>query len=636
MIVEMWTNLRYQRLVFVAALASVAFIWRHWIQQAVLTLPATADAYRDYAHGAFERVRGGHSNDAADHDRKKSAYSIKPLAYVFPQYYAFRENDEIWGENFTEWDNVRKVTHSAAGLETIRPADSIGYYNGLDYQTRQRQARYLLDSGFYGTVYHHYWFAGRPVMDGVVQAMLEDGEPNIPFMLSWANEPWTAKWDGLDTSQVYIPQDYGKIAQWRLHFEWLLPFFRHPQYIRSEGRVQFAIYKPSHMGSLGSYMFAAWRQWAIEEGLGGLDIVETFWKAHATPVAADAVNEFAPHAFGSQDHSKFPLTKRIARVYHRGTLVCWDNTPRHVNDGAASYNPLCNPEMWQAHLVEMMRVIKSDPNPVGSENFFFVNSLNEWGEGNALEPSVQFGDRYGRAMKNAAVISDRAHVWQDEFRTKELARSAQIARQSSPRPDVCVLVRTYSGHRDDRIFNLPAMLRSLQAQENHEWRAIVFQTDASPFAELGEIVLRTLDARIQHVQPPQDILAAYTAPDAGYWTTDWVIENLDTLSPSCATAKYLLITNGDNTYEPDAFETVSQNHGDLLELNFESRWILWHHDLKKQMAWDERCVRFDEVSLVDAVWSEQPADPVGALAESQFVPLTDAESWRNRPWCYVP
>lgn len=33
-------------------------------------------------------------------------------------------------------------------------------------------------------------------MDKPHQAMLADGEPDVPFMLSWANEPWTVRWDG--------------------------------------------------------------------------------------------------------------------------------------------------------------------------------------------------------------------------------------------------------------------------------------------------------------------------------------------------------------------------------------------------------------------------------------------------------
>jgi len=123
-------------------------------------------------------------------------------------------------------------------------------------------------------VYHHYWMSGIPVMDHILQAMLIDGEPNTPFMLSWANGPWTANWDGLDSGVVFLAQDYGDIEDWRKHFDWLLPFFKHPNYIRSEGKVQFVIYWPAHMERRATgakfHMLAAFRKWAREEGVGGM------------------------------------------------------------------------------------------------------------------------------------------------------------------------------------------------------------------------------------------------------------------------------------------------------------------------------------------------------------------------------
>lgn len=65
-------------------------------------------------------------------------YSIKPIAYVFPQFHAIPENDKFWGENFTEWVNVKKLTINKYGVEVIRPAKEIGFYNLLDLETRKR------------------------------------------------------------------------------------------------------------------------------------------------------------------------------------------------------------------------------------------------------------------------------------------------------------------------------------------------------------------------------------------------------------------------------------------------------------------------------------------------------------------
>lgn len=75
-------------------------------------------------------------------------YSVKPVAYVFPQFHAIPENDKFWGVNFTEWDNVRKVTKNRFGLETLRPTEEVGYYNLLDYDVRKRYAKLVEDSGY--------------------------------------------------------------------------------------------------------------------------------------------------------------------------------------------------------------------------------------------------------------------------------------------------------------------------------------------------------------------------------------------------------------------------------------------------------------------------------------------------------
>ncbi|KAI9745641.1 MAG: hypothetical protein M1818_001175 [Claussenomyces sp. TS43310] len=500
-------------------------------------------------------------------------YSIKPVAFVFPQYYAFSENDKIWGINFTEWDNVRKATHNAHGLETIRPAESVGYYDGLEFATRRRQGNFLRDHGFYGMAFHHYWFAGKPVMDAVIQQMLIDGEPNIPFLLSWANEPWTARWDGDDSGKVYIAQTYGLVDEWRAHFDWLLPFFRHPQYIRSEGRVQFNVYKPTHIGKAAPAMFAAWRQWAIEEGLGGLDVIETRWNAESwSDFPPDAVSEFQPHVMGF-DHSRHSMSRRIARVYHRGTLVCWDSTPRHVQDGGGDPQPLCHPKTWQWNVVEMFRRIKQDPNPIGAENFLFINALNEWGEGNALEPSMQFGDGYGVAMKNAVAISEREHVWTKDFiAEQQMINRATKAREKNETADVCVLVRTCAEHAADKTYKLGAMLESLQKQSNPNWRAIVYQTDKANFGS-ETLAFRSLDQRVAFAKVPEHLLNETLTLEASYPALDWVMQRLDVLDPVCAKARYLLLADGGNTYAPAAFSAFAgyNSPADIYALTVESR-----------------------------------------------------------------
>lgn len=82
------------------------------------------------------------------HDSQWGGYTIKPIAYVFPQFHAIPENDKFWGVNFTEWTNVKKVKENRYGLETLHPTKEIGYYNLMDYDVRKRYAKLVKDSGY--------------------------------------------------------------------------------------------------------------------------------------------------------------------------------------------------------------------------------------------------------------------------------------------------------------------------------------------------------------------------------------------------------------------------------------------------------------------------------------------------------
>ncbi|KAK3376254.1 glycosyltransferase WbsX-domain-containing protein [Lasiosphaeria ovina] len=575
----------------------------------------------------------GSAAAAADHE-----YSVKPIAYVFPQFHAIPENDEFWGVNFTEWTNVRKVTKNAWGIEVQQPTDEVGYYNLLDYSTRWRYAQHARDSGLYGFVYHHYWF-GRPVMEKVLTAMLEDGQPDMPFMLSWANEPWTARWDGNDNSKVLLKQTYGGVDAWREHFEWLLPFFRHPNQIRVNGKVQFAVYNGGHMGDVGKRMYSAWRKWAVDEGLGGLDIIETRI-APDNPEdrgLTDAVNEFGFRSGGAHDGTAWASINRLGRVYHRGAAVSWDNTPRHAQDGGASANIFAHPSLWKFHILNLIRRIKLDPNPRGEENFLFINAFNEWGEGNVLEPSRQWGSGFSAALRSAVALSHTL-PWKDELIAQAEALARRHAIATSPAPatphphrhdiDVCVVVRTFaSDWQFSEPFGLSDLLRSLGGQTNPRWRAVVVRGSAAADARIVKShVLDAYDPRVAFVDDdvPREVLTqgANAAGDAAEWAVaDWVLARLGELAAQgltdCGLARYVVVAKSNDTYVPGAFEAVAApDSGDIVGLSFETADTLRAVEEDENGAvstngssggipWHERCTRLREERVAVCV----PAAP---------------------------
>ena len=102
----------------------------------------------------------------------------------------------------------------------------------------------------------------RPVDD-----ILRLGEPDFPFLLCWANEPWTRAWDG-KTSTVLIPQTYSPDDD-LAHLRWLAEVFADPRYLRIDGKPVFLVYRAFHLPDPVATT-DRWRAEAVRLGVGEL------------------------------------------------------------------------------------------------------------------------------------------------------------------------------------------------------------------------------------------------------------------------------------------------------------------------------------------------------------------------------
>ena len=154
----------------------------------------------------------------------KTKKVIKNIAIVFPQFHEIPENNEFWGEGFTEWTLLKKMPENISNQIIKRPHDDIGYYNLKDINHRILMEKIATNFEIHGFCYYHYWFKNKKIMYEPLELMLKDGHPNKPFMLCWANEQWTKRWDG-GNNEILIEQDYDDDNGNRNHFEYLLKYF---------------------------------------------------------------------------------------------------------------------------------------------------------------------------------------------------------------------------------------------------------------------------------------------------------------------------------------------------------------------------------------------------------------------------
>ena len=168
---------------------------------------------------------------------------MKIIAFYLPQFHNIPENDEWWGNGFTEWTNVKKAKPIFEGHQQPKVPLNNNYYNLLDDNVKVWQADLAKKYGVYGFCYYHYWFNGKMLLEKPMEQMLENKEVDIPFCISWANEPWTKAWVG-DEKKMLIAQEYGQEEEWKEHFMYLLPFFKDERYIKKDGKPFFIFYRP--------------------------------------------------------------------------------------------------------------------------------------------------------------------------------------------------------------------------------------------------------------------------------------------------------------------------------------------------------------------------------------------------------
>ena len=374
------------------------------------------------------------------------------IALYLPQFHPIPENNRWWGPGFTEWTNVAKAKPLFKGhVQPKIPAD-LGFYDLRLPEVRQQQADLAHEAGIEGFCYYHYWFGGKQLLERPFNEVLVSGKPDFPFCLCWANHSWSNKtWNrksNMQSNSMLIEQTYPGYDDDYNHFMNVLPAFRDKRYITIDGKPVFFLYNPWEHTRVKEWI-VTWRKLAQDNGLPGLHMVSmcdatlTFklnpdgTKSRVLPNVESSQDLFqtvldmgfdAVNCIGMRrgemlsegrmlnlcktilrkaglpigkffDYSRtvkgfFPPETKWENVYP--TIVPqWDRSPRAATlDGIYVH---ATPKAFEEHINDALTYIEKK---APEHRIMVLKSWNEWGEGNYVEPDLEFGHGWLEAIKN--------------------------------------------------------------------------------------------------------------------------------------------------------------------------------------------------------------------------------------------
>lgn len=349
---------------------------------------------------------------------------LRTIAFYLPQYHPIPENDRWWGTGYTEWNRVAATRPQFRGHRLPDLPGELGFYDLRLAEVRAAQAQLALTHGVDAFCYYHYWFEGKRLLERPLAEVVATGEPRLPFLVCWANEPWTRAWDGL-SNDVLVAQTESR-ADWERHARSLLELVADPRYVRVGGRPLILIYRAGRLTNPQG-LADTWRKVITGSGLAEpfLCRVESFVDERGDPRALgfDGAVEFQPD-WATIELPRTPRgalrrvarssrSLRVARARHRVVPYrrvvdaamakprpeypwwrCvtpgWDNTARRPRRATIIHGS--TPRRYG----EWVRWAAADERGADGvlDPLLFVNAWNEWSEGCHLEPSLSHGRSY--------------------------------------------------------------------------------------------------------------------------------------------------------------------------------------------------------------------------------------------------
>ena len=384
--------------------------------------------------------------DSEDYIEKSNRFYVKEkndpllIAFYLPQFHTIKENDEWWGNGFTDWTNVTKAQPQFVGHYQPHLPDELGFYDLSNNDIFYKQVELAKKYGIHGFCFHYYWFSGKRLLEKPIFNYLEDKKLDFPFMLCWANEPWSRRWDGSE-DDILMPQHFEEEDHLKF-IEDIMPFFKDERYIKVDNCPILIIYKPNQITKKAmNSAVKIWEDYVKQNGFDGLYLLSTRtgdFDESPTEWGLNSTIEFPPNRYFFINEKNVSILNPdfSGRIYnlaktideteklsfedynvYKGVMPSWDNTARKKTEANIFFNS--SPELYKKWLYNCLLDTKKKHQ--SNKQFVFINAWNEWAEGAHLEPDRKYGFAYLEATLDAlekSRVNTERYGYKDHYPVK--------------------------------------------------------------------------------------------------------------------------------------------------------------------------------------------------------------------------
>jgi hypothetical protein len=360
----------------------------------------------------------------------------KIIALYLPQFHRVPENDEWWGEGFTDWIAVKNAKPLVPNHNQPRIPLNHNYYDLTERKVMEWQSKLMDEYCIDAMCFYHYWFKdGKRILEKPAENLLQWKDIDMPFCFCWANESWKRTWSKMvngntwsslyetdnnpDGKGILLEQDYGDKPEWEEHLQYLLDFFRDERYIKFDGKPVFVIYQPNNNTVLFR-MIRYWNRRIRDFGFEGI----YFIGMEENAIGTDAVCKRQPnHAIQSYiwdnqlnccELIQYPYEEIWKRVIYESYIdknkeimacafVDYDTTPRMGDKGQIMNGVDVEVFKKYFHILYEESVSRGD-------KAIFINAWNEWGEGNYLEPDMKNKFQFLEAVRQTVLNRNKGSL----------------------------------------------------------------------------------------------------------------------------------------------------------------------------------------------------------------------------------